>query len=44
MTVSRRHLLEWTPAAAAQASASTQWRAIVRTNQLVTVCSLDRYV
>ncbi|HEY8710338.1 MAG TPA: carbohydrate-binding protein, partial [Burkholderiaceae bacterium] len=30
MSVSHRHLLEWTTAAAAQTSASTQWRAILR--------------
>ena len=40
MAVSRRHLLEWTPAAAAQASASTQWRAIVRKHRNVPVVAL----
>jgi cyclic beta-1,2-glucan synthetase len=35
MTVSRRHLLEWTTAAAAQASASIEWRVIVRRHRVV---------
>ena len=35
MAVSRRHLLEWTTAAAAQASASTEWRVIVRRHRVV---------
>ena len=40
MAVSRRHLLQWTTAAAAQASASTQWRAIVRKHRAVPVAAL----
>ena len=38
--VSRRHLLEWTTAAAAQASASTAWRAIVRKHRAVPLAAL----
>ena len=35
LAVSRRHLLEWTTAASAQAVASMQWRAIVRKHRAV---------
>lgn len=38
--VSRRHLLEWTTMATAQASASTQWRTIVQAHRAVPVVAL----
>ncbi|HWH80632.1 MAG TPA: glucoamylase family protein [Burkholderiaceae bacterium] len=40
LLVSRRHLLEWTTAAAAQASASTQWRDVLRRHRLLPVAAL----
>ena len=40
LAVSRRHLLEWTTAAAAQAAASTQLGAIVRQHRVVPVVAL----
>ena len=40
MGVSRRHLLEWTTAAAAQASASTQFAAVVRKHRAVPLAAL----
>jgi cyclic beta-1,2-glucan synthetase len=40
LAVSRRHLLEWTTAAAAQASATTRWRDIVRRHRAVPMVAL----
>jgi cyclic beta-1,2-glucan synthetase len=40
MAVSHRHLLQWTTAATAQASASTAWRAIVRKHRAVPIAAL----
>ena len=40
MAVSRRHLLQWITAAAAQASASTQLRAIAREHRIVPLAAL----
>jgi cyclic beta-1,2-glucan synthetase len=44
MTVSRRHLLQWTTAAAAQASASTEWRTIVRRHRAVPLVALALWI
>ncbi|MES2226199.1 MAG: glucoamylase family protein [Pseudomonadota bacterium] len=44
MTASRRHLLEWTTAAAAQASASTEWRVIVRRHRAVPLVALGLWI
>ena len=40
MRVSQRHLLEWTTAAQVQASASTQWRAVLDKHRAVPVIAL----
>ena len=44
MAVSRQHLLEWTTAAAAQASASTAWRVIVRRHRAVPLVALALWI
>ena len=40
LAVSRRHLLEWKTAAASQAAASAEWRAIVRSHRAVPLAAL----
>ncbi len=44
MAVSRRHLLEWTTAAAAQAASSTRWQAIVRKHSAVSISALALWI
>ena len=44
MAVSRRHLLEWTTAAAAQAAASTRWQAVLRKHAVVSIVALGLWL
>ena len=44
MAVSRRHLLEWKTAAAAQAASSTRWQAILRKHSAVSISALALWI